>query len=219
MSKTADLSLYYVTDTTLSARHGLIATALKAARGGATIIQLRDPLAKAGWLVEQGRALAAVLKPLAVPLIINDRPDVALAVGADGVHLGQGDLPPQAARAILGPKAIIGLSITDPAQMKTVPWDIIDHLGVGPVLSKGVKPDAADPMGIHGLAACVRLSRKPIVAIGGMTVKAVPDVIAAGADGLAVVAAIAGADDPAGAAAELHAAIMHHLQIRDAKSA
>jgi thiamine-phosphate pyrophosphorylase len=219
MPKTADLSLYFVTDTALSARHGLIETALKAARGGATIIQLRDPLAKAGWLVEQGRALAAVLKPLAVPLIINDRPDVALAVGADGVHLGQDDLPPEAARAILGVDAIIGLSITDPVQMNTVPWDIIHHLGVGPVLSKGVKPDAAEPIGIHGLTACVRLSRKPVVAIGGMTVEAVPDVIAAGADGLAVVAAIAAADDPEDAAEAFRTAIMHHLHIRNTRPA
>jgi thiamine-phosphate pyrophosphorylase len=217
MSRTADLSLYYLTDTTLSVRHGLIETALKAARGGATIIQLRDPLAKAGWLVEQGRALAAALKSLAVPLIINDRPDVALAVGAGGVHLGQGDLPPEAARAVLGPKAIIGLSISCPGQMRAVPWDIIDHLGVGPVLSKGVKPDAAEPMGFAGLTACVRLSRKPVVAIGGMTVEAVPEVIAAGADGLAVVAAIAAADDPEDAAEAFRTAILHHLRMRNTR--
>ncbi len=219
MSKPVDLSLYYVTDTPLSARHGLIETALMAVRGGATLIQLRDPLAKASWLVEQGRALAIVLKPLGVPLIINDRPDVALAVGAEGVHLGQEDLPPQAARAILGAAAIIGLSITDAVQMKDVPWDLVDHLGIGPVLSKGVKPDAAEPMGLQGLASCVRLSRKPVVAIGGMTVEAVPDVIATGAEGLAVVVAIAGADDPEDAAAAFRTAIAHHRRMRETRSA
>jgi thiamine-phosphate pyrophosphorylase len=130
----------------------LIETALMAVRGGATLIQLRDPLAKASWLVEQGRALAIALKPLGVPLIINDHPDVTLAVGAEGVHLGQEDLPPQAARAILGAAAIIGLSITDAVQMNDVPWDIVDHLGIGPVLSKGVKSDAAEPMGLQGRA-------------------------------------------------------------------
>jgi thiamine-phosphate pyrophosphorylase len=214
MARMVDLSVYYVTDTPLSAGRGLIQTALMAVHGGATIVQLRDPLAGTDWLVEQGRALSAALKPLRVPLIINDRPDVALAVGADGVHVGQGDMPPQEVRAILGPDAIIGLSITDPAQMRHVPWDTVDHLGVGPVISKGVKHDAAEPMGFRGLAACVRMSRKPVVAIGGMTVEAVPDVIAAGADGLAIVAAIAGAEDPEDAAAAFHTAINHQRRCK-----
>jgi thiamine-phosphate pyrophosphorylase len=170
-------------------------------------VQLRDPLAKAGLLVELGRALVATLSPMGVPVIINDRPDVALAVGAAGVHVGQGDLPPAVARAILGPEAIIGLSITHPDEMAHVPWDLIDHLGVGPVVSRGVKPDAAEPMGFDGLAACIRLSRKPVVAIGGMSIEAVGPAIAAGADGVAVVAAIAGADDPQAAARALREAV------------
>jgi thiamine-phosphate pyrophosphorylase len=214
MTQSVDLSVYYITDTPLSAGRGLIETALMAACGGATIIQLRDPLASTEWLVETGRALSAALKPLGVPLIINDRPDVALAVGADGVHVGQGDVAPQKVRAMLGPNAILGLSITDPAQMQHVPWDMVDHLGVGPVISKGVKHDAAEPMGFRGLAACVRMSRKPVVAIGGMTVEAVPDVIAAGADGLAIVAAIAGAEDPEDAAAAFRTAINHQRRCR-----
>jgi thiamine-phosphate pyrophosphorylase len=214
MAQRVDLSVYYITDTPLSKGRGLIETALMAARGGATIIQLRDPQASGEWLVERGRALLAVLKPLGVPLIINDRADVALAVGADGVHVGQGDMSPQEVRAILGADAIIGLSVTDPSQMRHVPWDYVDHLGVGPVISKGVKPDAAEPMGFKGLAACVRMSRKPVVAIGGMTVEAVPDVIAAGADGLAIVAAIAGAEDPEDAAASFRTAIIHQRRCK-----
>ena len=186
-----------------------MATALAAVQGGATIVQLRDPMAKAGWLIEQGRALLAVLKPLGVRLIINDRPDVAYAIGADGVHVGQGDLPPEAARAILGPDAIIGLSITHPDEMAHVPWDIIDHIGVGPVLSRGVKADAAEPMGVSGLRLCIQRTRKPVVAIGGMTICAVPDIIAAGADGIAVVAAIAGAEDPEQAARAFRQAFDH----------
>jgi thiamine-phosphate pyrophosphorylase len=207
---TVDLSLYVITDTPLSARHGLIETTLAAVRGGATLVQLRDPLAKAGWLVEMGRALVHALKPHHVPLIINDRPDVAYAVGAAGVHVGQGDLPPDAARAILGPNAIIGLSITHHDQLALVPWDLIDHIGVGPVLSKGVKPDAAEPMGLEGLRSCVALSRKPVVAIGGMTVAMTPEMLAAGAAGVAVVAAIAGADDPEMEAAAFAAVIRQH---------
>jgi thiamine-phosphate pyrophosphorylase len=203
MGRSVDLSLYFVTDAPLCASRGLIPTVLAAVKGGATIIQLRDPLAKAGVLVEQGRALAAVLKPLGVPLIINDRPDVAHAVGADGVHVGQGDLPAEAARAILGPDAIVGLSITHSDEMAHVPWDAVDHLGVGPVISRGVKPDAAEPMGIDGLARCIGLSRKPVVAIGGIDAAGAAACMAAGAAGVAVVAAIAGADDPEAAARHL----------------
>ncbi len=216
MARDIDLSLYFVTDTPLSRENGLIATAVRAAAGGATVVQLRDPLAKAGWLVEQGRALKAALAPFGVPLIINDRPDVAHAVGADGVHVGQGDMPPEAARAILGPDAVVGLSITRPDQLADVPWDAVDHLGVGPVLSKGVKMDAADPIGFDGLRACVLLARKPVVAIGGMTIDAVPDVIAAGAAGVAVVAAIAGAEDPEDAAAAFRTAIDHQRRRKSA---
>ena len=127
-----------------------------------------------------------------MPLIVNDRPDVALAAGAAGVHLGQDDLPPAAARAILGPRAVIGLSITHPDEIGAVPWDLVDHLGVGPVVSKGVKPDAAEPMGFDGLARASRKSRLPVVAIGGMSAPAAEPCIRAGAEGLAVVAAIAG---------------------------
>ena len=216
--KPVDLTLYYVTDTPLSTTgRGLIETAVRAARGGATIVQLRDPLARAGWLVEQARALKAALRPFGVPLIVNDRPDVAHAAGADGVHVGQGDLPPEAARAILGPDAIIGLSITRPDQLANVPWDVVDHLGVGPVVSRGVKLDAAEPMGFDGLRACVLLSRKPVVAIGGMTVDVVPQAIAAGAAGVAAVAAIAGAEDPEDAAAAFRTAIAHHRRLQSGK--
>jgi thiamine-phosphate pyrophosphorylase len=203
MRPTVDLRLYYVTDTPLSSTRGLVETALAAVRGGATLVQLRDPLAKAGELVRMGRALKEALDVAGVPLIINDRPDVAMAIGAAGVHIGQDDMPPEIARRLLGPHAIIGLSVTDVAQMRHVPWGLIDHIGVGPVISKGVKPDAAEPMGLKGLSACAMVTRKPIVAIGGMGIESAADCIAAGADGLAVVAAIAGATDPEAAARAL----------------
>jgi thiamine-phosphate pyrophosphorylase len=202
-----DLSLYYITDASLSAERGLVATTLGAVAGGATIVQLRDPAAKGRALVEQARALVAALRPLGVPLIVNDRADIALAAGADGVHVGQDDLPPQAVRAIMGADAIVGLSITDVGQMADVPWDAVDHIGVGPVISKGVKLDASEPMGFAGLAACVRVSRKPVVAIGGMTAETVPYVVASGADGVAVVAAIAGAPDSEAAARRIRHAL------------
>jgi thiamine-phosphate pyrophosphorylase len=218
MGRMADLRVYYVTDAPLSRQLGLIDTTLAAVRGGATLVQLRDPAAKAGVLVAQARALVAALAPFGVPLIVNDRPDVAHAAGAAGVHVGQGDLPPEAARAILGPDAIIGLSITHPAQMASVPWDIVDHVGVGPVVSKGVKPDAAEPMGFAGLATCARLARKPVVAIGGMDASVAADCTAAGADGLAVVAAIAGSADPEAAARDIRRAVDAALLARGASA-
>jgi thiamine-phosphate pyrophosphorylase len=207
MRRLTDLRVYFVTDGPLTAGRGLVETALAAVRGGATLVQLRDPRLKAGALVAQARALKTALDPLGVPLIVNDRPDVALAVGAAGVHVGQDDLPPAAARAILGPDAVIGFSITDVAEMADVPWDLIDHVGVGPVVSKGVKPDAAPPMGFAGLEACVRLSRRPVVAIGGMDAASAAPSIRAGAEGVAVVAAIAGASDPEAAARTIRRAV------------
>jgi thiamine-phosphate pyrophosphorylase len=212
----ADLRLYYVTDGPLSAQNGLVETALMAVRGGATMVQLRDPLAASGELLMQAKALVAALHPLGVPLVVNDRPDIAAAAGAAGCHVGQGDAPAQKVRAMLGADAIVGLSITHPAQLAHAPWDDIDHVGVGPVVSRGVKADAAEPMGFAGLAECVRLSRKPVVAIGGMTVSTVPPCIAAGADGVAVVAAIAGAEDPEEEAMALRTAVDHHLAKRRA---
>ncbi len=214
MHAMADLRVYHVTDTPLSAERGLVETAVAAVRGGATLVQLRDPHAKAGELVRVGRALKAALDGSGVPLIINDRPDVALAVGAAGVHLGQDDLQPDAARALLGPDGIIGLSITDVSQLRDVPWGLIDHLGVGPVVSKGVKPDAAEPMGFGGLRACAMASRLPVVAIGGIDLANVAACIAAGADGVAVVAAIAGVPDPEHAARSLRMAVDQALAAR-----
>ncbi len=207
MRLAVDLRVYYVTDTPLSSERGLVETAMAAVRGGATLVQLRDPMAKAGDLVRMGRALKAALDSVGVPLIVNDRPDVAFAIGAAGVHIGQDDLPPEAVRRLLGPDAIIGLSITDLSQMKRAPWGLIDHIGVGPVVSKGVKPDAAEPMGLKGLSACAMASRKPVVAIGGIGIENAADCIAAGADGVAVVAAIAGASDPETAARRLRSTV------------
>jgi thiamine-phosphate pyrophosphorylase len=210
-------ALYYVTDDLNASLDELVQTSLKAVRGGATLVQLRNPSAKAGMLVMQAKALLEALKDTAVPLIVNDRPDVAFAVGAAGVHVGQDDLPVSAARAILGPKAVIGLSITHLSQLSKVPWDLVDHIGVGPVISKGVKPDAAEPMGMTGLAECVRQSRKPVVAIGGLDLSAVRPCFDAGAAGMAVVSAISRASDPEAAARDLRFAIDAALNQRGEK--
>lgn len=198
-----DLSVYFVTDPVLCAARGVVETALAAVQGGATLVQLRDPQANGRALFETARALVAALRPTGVSLIVNDRPDIALAAGAAGVHVGQGDLPAAVVRQLLGPEAIIGLSITDPAQLAAVPWDCVDHLGAGPVFTTATKADAAPAMGLAGLAAVCAQARCPVVAIGGIGLAEAAACIQAGASGVAVVSAIATATDPAAVTRQL----------------
>ncbi|MBN9063240.1 MAG: thiamine-phosphate diphosphorylase [Rhizobiales bacterium 65-9] len=207
MKPPIDLRVYFVTDRRLCARLGLVETVLSAVAGGATLVQLRDPDAKGRDMLEMARALVAALAPFNVPLIVNDRPDIARAAGAAGVHVGQDDAPAEVARAIMGPDAVIGLSITDPSQIADTPDDVVDHLGVGPVFGGGVKTDAKPAIGLDGLRACVAATRKPVVAIGGVTLANARDCVAAGAAGVAVVSAIAAQTDPGLAARELLRAV------------
>lgn len=212
----ADLRVYFVTDRDLCARFGVVQTALKAIAGGATLLQLRDPVAKGRELYELARAFVDALRPHDVPLIVNDRPDIARAAGAAGVHVGQDDAPVEIARAIMGPDAIIGLSITDPAQLAAVPEGLVDHFGVGPVFGAGVKTDAKPTIGLDGLRACVALARRPIVAIGGIGLANAPSCIEAGAAGVAVVSSIAAHSDPTAAATDLRRAVDDALARRRA---
>ena len=197
------LDLYLVTDRRLAGPRGVETVVEEAVRGGVTAVQLRDDDLPAAELIAQARRLRAILAPQGVPLIVNNRLDVALAAGADGAHVGQSDTPVAEARARLGPDAILGLSITDPAQLAGLDEEAVDYLGVGPVFPTGTKPDAAPPMGLEGLRACRPLTALPIVAIGGIGPGNAADVIRAGADGVAVVSAIAGADEPETVAREL----------------
>jgi thiamine-phosphate pyrophosphorylase len=191
----------------LSAPRGVIEIARLAAAGGATMIQLRDPDAKGRQLVEETRALVALLKPLGIPFIVNDRIDVAIAAGADGVHVGQSDIRPQDARALIGPDRILGLSITEVADLDRSDLTVADYLGVGPIYDTATKPDAAAPMGAAGLRTVRQRTRLPIVAIGGIKAANAAATIEAGADGIAVVSAICAAPDPRAAAGELAAIV------------
>ena len=208
MPKPFDLTLYLVTDPRLVAARGLLATVEAAVKGGATIVQLRDPDAHGRALVEQARALKAMLAPLGIPLIINDRVDVAVAADADGVHLGQDDMTPADARAVLGPQRILGLSVGNPAEYAASDLSGVDYLGVGPVKATGTKADAGGAIGAAGVAAVQALTRLPLVGIGGLATADVADVIRAGADGVAVVSAICAASDPEQAARALKAAVL-----------
>ncbi len=202
-----DLSLYLVTDPEMTARRGVVETVAAAIAGGATIVQLRDKTGSARALAEVGRALLALLRPRGIPLLVNDRLDVARAIGADGAHVGQEDLPATIARAILGPDAIIGLSITAAAQLSGID-ECVDYVGLGPLFPTGSKSDAAAALGEAEFAALRRRIGLPVVAIGGISPATAARAIAAGADGVAVISAICAAADPCAAARALRAAIL-----------
>jgi thiamine-phosphate pyrophosphorylase len=202
-----DLSLYLVTDPEMTARRGLLETVAAAVDGGVTMVQLRHKDGSACALVEAGRALKALLAPRGIPLIVNDRVDVAHAIGADGVHVGQDDLPPAAARAILGPSAIIGFSISNEGQLAGFDATAVDYVGLAPLFSTGTKTYATPALGETGFAALRHRLPCPVVAIGGITAANAARAIAAGADGVAVVSAICAASDPRAAAQALRAAV------------
>lgn len=179
-----------------------MATVRSAVEGGVTLVQIRDPHAGTDQLIADTRALKDMLTPLGVPLIVNDRIDVALAAGADGVHLGQDDVRPREARLKLGGDFIIGLSVGNPKEFERSRDDLasVDYLGVGPIRATGTKSDAGSAIGAEGLAKVRVLTALPIVGIGGLGLGDAAAVIRAGAQGIAVVSAIGGAEDPKDAA-------------------
>ena len=217
MSARFDLSLYLVTDPQMTAGRGFVETVAAAIGGGVTMVQLRDKDAPARDLIEIGRALKALLSPRGIPRIVNDRLDVACAIGADGIHVGQGDLPPAAARAALGPQAIIGLSITRAEELGTFDPAVSDYVGLGPIFPTGTKSDAAPALGEAGFASLRRRLVCPVVAIGGISAANAAQAMAAGADGLAVVSAICAATDPLSAARTLRAIADAALRARRAR--
>ena len=201
---TLDLSLYLVTDTVLCGRRGVAETARAAVAGGATVVQLRDPVATTRELYDLALELRAATT---VPLIVNDRLDVALAAGAAGIHLGQSDLPVRKAREIAGPEFIIGLSISSVAEMaraNDLPVGTVDYLGIGPAFATATKPDAGAALGPDLVAELAGMTELPTVAIGGITADNVGQL--SGVDGICVVSAICAAGDPRTAAANLRKA-------------
>jgi thiamine-phosphate pyrophosphorylase len=206
MRRRFDPTLYLVTDPDLARGRALAEVVAAAVRGGVTLVQLRDKHADGRALLEQAQMLKAVLDPLAVPLIVNDRADVAHAAGA-GCHVGQSDLPAAAARAILGPDAILGVSLDEMDQAHAVDRALVDYVAYGPFAATATKSDAGGPIGVEGLSAARKLTLLPLIAIGGIDAQNVAAAVRAGADGIAVVSAIVAAADPEGASRELRAAI------------
>lgn len=198
-----DLRLYLVTDRPLSLGRDIDWIVEEAVKGGATMVQLREKDCSTREFIELAAKLKETLKPLGVPLLINDRIDVALAVDADGVHIGQSDMPYKTARALLGPDKIIGLSVENMEDIRVANELDVDYVGISPVYSTHTKTDTAAPFGLEGLREAVKLSVHPTVAIGGMNMKTAKDVMACGTDGIAVVSAIVSADSPCEAARNL----------------
>jgi len=207
--------LYLVTDRGLAGDRPLEEVVLAAVEGGAGVVQLREKELATRAFVESARRLKALLEPRGIPLIVNDRVDVALAAGADGVHLGQEDMAYPDARALLGPDAIIGLSVETPEDVREAEGFDVDYLGVSPIFPTPTKSDTKGAWGLDGLAEVRRMSRHRLVAIGGLNATNAADAIRAGADAVAVVSAICAAADPRRAAKELAAVVDAALADRE----
>ena len=202
-----DLSVYLVLDRGLCGDLGMVETARQAAAGGATLIQLRDKGAGLEAMVETGLKLKQALEGSGVPLIVNDDVEAAIRIGADGVHVGQRDLPAAEVRQRIGPDMILGLSIGSPEEAALIDPDIVDYVGVGPVFPTDTKPGHPPAIGFEGLGSVARACAVPVVAIGGIKRPHVGPALAAGADGVAIVSAICGQPDPQEAARGLADAV------------
>lgn len=200
MRPARDLRLCLVAGPADCCGRSLLDVAAAACAGGATLVQLRHKEADTWTLLEEAQALKALLDPLGVALIVNDRADVAWAADAAGVHVGQEDTPPEKARRILGPEALVGLTVKTLDQVREAQTRDVDYLGAGPIYPSSTKPDAGDIWGLQTLRQACAASRLPVVAIGGITLANARDVYACGVAGIAVVSAIAGAEDPEAAA-------------------
>ena len=202
-----DLGLYAIIDPNVAGGRTLTDLASRVA-ASATLVQLRDKHSSTRAMVEEARAIQTVLERSGVPLLVNDRVDVALAAEADGVHIGQDDMAPADARLLLGRTAIIGLSVKTVEQAQAAPLELLDYVAIGGVYGTTSKDQTSGPIGISGLRAIVQAVRArapdyPICAIAGISADNAADVIEAGADGVAVISALSLAPDPALAARQL----------------
>lgn len=191
-----DYSLYLVTDRGLSKGRSLQEIIKAAVKGGVSIVQLREKDCTTREFLEIAQEVKAFCSPLGVPLIINDRIDIALAVGAEGLHIGQSDMPYDIARKLMGPNAIIGLSVENVQDALDAEKMDLDYLGLSPIYSTPTKTDIHHELGLEGIQEIRKISRHPLVAIGGININNTAEIIAAGSDGIAVVSAICSANDP-----------------------
>jgi thiamine-phosphate pyrophosphorylase len=206
------LRLYLVTDVGLSLGRPLTEVVDAAVRGGVTCVQLREKQLNTREFVAQARALKFLLADRHIPLVINDRIDVALACGADGVHLGQSDMSPEDARRLLPPEVFIGWSVETLEDVRRARGLPVDYLGISPVFATATKTDTHTPWGLDGLQRVQSMTELPLVAIGGIHAGNAREVLRHGADGLAVVSAICSAPDPCVAANQLARVCAPHFK-------
>ena len=211
------LHLCVITDATLAPGRDHVAIASAALAGGADMIQLRDKTGDLRALLPQARAIQALCRSLGAVFIVNDRLDLALAAGADGAHVGQEDLPAEAARALLPPGRILGVSTHSREQAEAAREGGADYIGFGPMFPTGTKETGYTPRGVEMLRQMRATVSLPILAIGGITLENVAEVIGAGATAPAVISAIVAAPDIAAAAAEFSRRILKAKGLGDAR--
>lgn len=206
---TQRFDVYLVTDTALSGDRSTAEIVEAAIRGGVDAVQLREKGTSARDRYELGRTVRELTRKADIPLIVNDRIDLAAAIDADGVHLGDDDLPIAVARARFGEDALVGRSVSTPEAARRAEREGADYLGVGAVYgttSKETDPEQSD-IGLDRIRAVREATDLPFVGIGGVTPENARPVVEAGADGVAVISAITGADDPEAATRRLGAAV------------
>jgi thiamine-phosphate pyrophosphorylase len=218
MFENLDLRLYAIVDPEQAGGRPLPELARLVATGGATLVQLRDKVSNTRDMIALARDVKAALPP-AVPLIINDRIDVAVEADADGVHLGQDDLNVIEARERLGPLPFIGLTVQTVAHARAAPLAIIDYVGIGGVFATTSKNNPRPPIGIAGLREIIdvfhyRIGNFPACAIAGISKANAAEVINAGADGVSVISALSRSGDPVAAARELRAVVDAAIEAR-----
>lgn len=193
--------VYFVTDA--GAPHSVPDQVRAAVAAGIRTVQLRDKTCSDAEMARMTHALLEITRPAGARLIVNDRVDVTLATGADGLHVGQGDGDIARIRQRIGPDMRLGLSVETVAQLAAIPPGSADHLGIGPLRATASKPDAAQPLGLDGIARIIAASFRPCIVIGGVGPGDLAALRAAGAAGVAVVSAISRADDMQRAARDL----------------
>lgn len=194
MNKRLDLSLYLVLDPILCGGiNGMVETTKIAVANGVTAVQLRSEHEFSGknWYYA-ALALKEALSDTHVPLFINDHVDIALAIDADGIHIGQSDLPVDVTRKLIGNNKWLGFSVANRQQLDEVSWQLVDYIGIGPIYPTTTKQDAAPAMGMPQLTQLVKLKQCPAVAIGGINMNNAISVLQSGIEGIAVVSAICG---------------------------
>ncbi|MGD1147634.1 MAG: thiamine phosphate synthase [Thermoanaerobaculaceae bacterium] len=207
MRGAVDYSLYLVTDRGLARGRPIEHVVSAAVEGGVSVVQIREKECGAAEFLALACRLRASLEGAGVPLVVNDRVDVALACGAAGVHVGQEDLPCEVVRRLVGDSMLLGVSVATAGQAAAAERAGADYVSVSPIFLTPTKPDACNAVGLEGLSEIRSAVRLPVVAIGGINAANAPEVMRAGADGVCVVSAIMAAPDPRRAAAELRSAV------------